>query len=193
MAEGEQAMLRGERVVLRPIQRADLPRLWELLEDLEVKVRRETGPVVPISLARYEARFDQEAATPASDQLWFAVESDGELIGEGGLYGIDHFNRRCELGIGLGRGFWGKGLGQDAVRTVVDYAFTHLNMNRVALEVLADDARAVGAYRKVGFVEEGRLRQQAWVRGRFEDDLLMAVLREGWESRGRGGFGGQEP
>jgi hypothetical protein len=74
-------MLRGERVVLRPIQRADLPRLSELLEDLEVKVLRETGPVVPISLARYEARFDQEAATPARDRVWFAVETDGELIG----------------------------------------------------------------------------------------------------------------
>jgi RimJ/RimL family protein N-acetyltransferase len=84
-------------------------------------------------------------------------------------------------------------LGQDAVRTLVDYAFTHLNMNRVALEVLADDARAVGAYRKAGFVEEGRLRQQAWVRGRFKDDLLMAVVREDWESRGRAGFGDQEP
>ena len=79
------------------------------------------------------------------------------------------------------------------MRTLVDYAFTHLNMNRVALEVLADDARAVGAYRKAGFVEEGRLRQQAWVRGRFKDDLLMAVVREDWESRGRAGFGDQEP
>ena len=74
-----------------------------------------------------------------------------------------------------------------------NYAFTHLNMNRVALQVLADDARAVGAYRKVGFVEEGRLRQQAWVRGRFEDELLMAVVRKDWESRGRGSFGDQEP
>jgi RimJ/RimL family protein N-acetyltransferase len=186
-------MLRGERAVLRPVQRADLPRLWELLEDLDVKVLSETGPVVPISLARSEARFDQEAATPPQDQTWFAVEADGELIGQGGLYGIDHFNRRCELGIALGRAFWGKGFGQDAVRTLVDYAFTHLNMNRVALQVLADDARAVGAYRKVGFVEEGRLRQHAWVRGRFEDELLMAVVREDWESRGGGGFGDREP
>jgi len=187
-------MLRGERVVLRPIQRADLPRLWELLEDLEVKVLSETGPVLPFSLARYEARFDQEAAEPPRDQTWFAVETDGELLGQGGLYGIDHFNRRCELGIALGQAFWGKGFGQDAVRALVDYAFTHLNMNRVALQVLADDARAVGAYRKVGFVEEGRLRQQAWVRGRFEDELLMAVVREDWESRGgKGRFGAQEP
>jgi RimJ/RimL family protein N-acetyltransferase len=161
------------------------------LEDLEVKVRSETGPVVPVSLARYEARFDQDAANPPTDQAWFAVEIDGGLIGQCGLYRIDHFNRRCEPGIALGRAFWGKGFGQSVVRTLVDYAFLHLNMNRVSLQVLADDARAVGAYRKVGFVEDGRLRQQAWVHGRFEDELLMSVLREDWESRGNGRFDGQ--
>jgi RimJ/RimL family protein N-acetyltransferase len=63
----------------------------------------------------------------------------------------------------------------------------------VALQVLADDARAVGAYRKVGFVEEGRLRQQAWVRGRLEDDLLMAVLREDWKPQEKGRVGAGEP
>jgi RimJ/RimL family protein N-acetyltransferase len=108
---------------------------------------------------------------------------DGELIGEAGLHRIDHFSRACELGIGIGREFWGKGFGQDAVRTLVDYAFEHLNMNRVGLYVLAEDPRAVGAYRKAGFVEEGRIRQHAWVRGRYEDELVMAILREDWTPR----------
>ena len=54
-------------------------------------------------------------------------------------------------------------------------------MNRVGLYVLAEDPRAVGAYRKAGFVEEGRIRQHAWVRGRYQDELVMAILREDWE------------
>jgi RimJ/RimL family protein N-acetyltransferase len=56
-------------------------------------------------------------------------------------------------------------------------------MNRVALQVLAEDPRAVGAYRKAGFVEEGRERQLGWVRGRYEDVLVMAILREEWKPR----------
>ena len=108
---------------------------------------------------------------------------DGELIGEAGLHRIDHFSRTCELGIGIGRAYWGNGFGQDAVRTLLDYAFEHLNMNRVGLYVLAEDPRAVGAYRKAGFVEEGRIRQHAWVRGRYEDELVMSVLREEWTPR----------
>lgn len=176
-------MLQGERVVLRQVQRLDLPRLWELLEDFEVAVLSDLGPVLPTSLATYEARFDAEAAEPARDRAWWVIEIRDELIGQCGLYRIDHFNRRCELGISIGREFWGKGFGQDAVRALVDYAFNHLNMNRVALQVLADDPRAVTAYRKAGFSEEGRLRQQAWVHGDFADELMMAVLREDWQRR----------
>ncbi len=177
-------MLNGERVLLRPIARQDLPEIWRLLEDLEVAVRSDAGPIHPVSLARYEARFDREAADPSKDEAWFVIEIDGRAIGQGGLYRIDHFNRRCELGIALGRVHWGKGFGQDAVRTLVGYAFEYLSMNRVSLQVLAEDPRAVGAYRKAGFVEEGRLRQQGWVRGRFHDELLMSILRDEWESTG---------
>ena len=67
---------------------------------------------------------------------------------------------------------------------MVDYAFEHLNMNRVTLYVLADDPRAVGAYHKVGFVEEGRLRHASWVKGRYEDEFVMAIVREEWTPRG---------
>ena len=174
-------MLNGERVLLRPIARQDLPEIWRLLEDFEVAVLWDAGPIHPVSLARYEAGFDREAADPSKDEVWFVIEADGRAIGRGGLYRIDHFNRRCELGIALGRDHWGKGFGQDAVRTLVDYAFDYLNMNRVALQVLAEDPRAVGAYRRAGFVEEGRLRQQGWVGGRFHDELLMSILRDDWE------------
>ena len=174
-------MLNGERVVLRPIQRGDLPRLWELISDFEVAVLGSSGPVVPRSLAQFEAGFDEDLTKDQKDRAYFAIDVDGELIGEAGLHRIDHFSRACELGIGIGREFWGKGFGQDAVRTLVGYAFEHLNMNRVGLYVLAEDPRAVGAYRKAGFVEEGRIRQHAWVRGGYEDELVMAILREDWE------------
>ncbi len=60
-------MLSGERVVLRPIQRSDLPRLWELLEEFEVTVLSEVGPIRPTSLAQYEVKFDEQAAHPTND------------------------------------------------------------------------------------------------------------------------------
>jgi RimJ/RimL family protein N-acetyltransferase len=180
--------LPGDRIVLRPTRREDLLRLWELLEDLEVVVLSMSGPVRPVSFDRYQAEYERSIAEPRSDLIRFVVEVDGEIVGQCQLHGVDHFNRRCDLGIELGREYWGKGYGQDAVRTLVEYAFTHLDMNRIGLQVLADDPRAVGAYARARFVEEGRLRLHALVEGTYRVELVMAILREEWR-----GTSGREP
>ena len=177
-------MLSGERVLLRPIEPADVPRLWALVHDLEVAVMSSSGPVVPTSLAEYATRFNEQTREPHPDWTPFAIEVEGEVIGACDLHHIHQFTRTCELGIELGRDYWGKGFGQDTVLTLLEYAFEHLNMNRVALYVLADDPRAVSAYRKVGFVEEGRLRHASWVKGQYEDEFVMAIVREEWTPRG---------
>jgi RimJ/RimL family protein N-acetyltransferase len=174
-------MLDGQHVRLRAIEREDLPRLHELLDDdLELMTRRSDEPPRPLTLAGLEQRFDETLEERDPTSMWFAAEVDDDLIGECGLQSIDHYRRSCQIGIALGREYWGKGLGQDAVRTLVDFAFRDLGMHRVGLEVLADDERAVGAYRKVGFVEEGRLRDHSWFEGGFHDALVMGILREDW-------------
>jgi len=55
-------MLTGDRVVLRSIEKADLPRLWELVGDFEVSVLSSPGPIGPLSLAEFEARYERKGA-----------------------------------------------------------------------------------------------------------------------------------
>ena len=173
-------MLEGKQVRLRAIEREDLPRLHELFaDDLELIARSEDAPPRPVSLAEREQRFDELLEEPDRTVMRFVIEVDGELIGECQLHFIDHYRGSCELGIALGREYWAKGFGQDAVRTLVHFAFRDLHLRKVGLEVLADDERAIGAYRKVGFVEEGRLRAHSWFEGEFHDALVMGILREG--------------
>ena len=169
--------------MLRPVERDDLKRLAELGKDLETAHRRSVRPPFPRSLAEDVERYEGEAADPPADAAWFAIEVDGVVVGDGGLYEIDHYHGRAELGIGLGREYWGKGYGQDAVRTLLGYAFRQLNLRKVSLEVLADDARAVRAYRKAGFRDEGRLEKHTWFEGDYRDSLLMASFRDRWPGR----------
>lgn len=173
-------MLEGKAVVLRPIQREDRERLYELVETIEVRALSSNTPPLPLSLEEIEARDRRWLEEPHDDAAWFAIDVDGEAVGICGLHAIEHFQQRAEVGIRIGKPYWGKGYGQDAVRTLVDYGFRHLNLRKISLRVLADDERAVGAYRRAGFVEEGRLRDHCWYDGARHDELVMAVLAEEW-------------
>jgi RimJ/RimL family protein N-acetyltransferase len=163
--------------VLRPIQATDRDRLYELVEDFEVRALASSDPPMPLSLEEVEARDARLLDERRSDNAWFSIDVDGELIGMCGLHSIEPYHQRAEVGIRIGKAYWSKGFGQDAVRTLVDYGFRHLNLVKISLRVLADDERAVGAYRKAGFEEEGRLRSHTWFDGGRRDELVMSVLR----------------
>lgn len=93
------------------------------------------------------------------------------------LLSIDWIFRTCDFGILIGdRNEQGKGAGEFATRTILEYAFTDLNLHRVQLSVLAGNERARSLYRKVGFAEEGRARQAAFKNGAYVDLIQMAIL-----------------
>jgi len=174
-------MLQGERVVLRPIQAWDRERLYELVETIEVRALASNDPPLPVSLEEIEARDRRWIEEHHTDSAWFAIDVDAETIGMCGLHMIEHYHQRATVGIRIGKPYRGRGHGQDAVRTLVEYGFSQLNLEKISLQVLADDERAVGAYRKAGFIEEGRLRDHTWYDGARRDELVMGVRREDWK------------
>lgn len=171
-------MLEGERVRLRALRPEDTERLWEFWADLDVSARASNQPPRPFTLEETKSFF-AELATK-DDLMRFAVEAESVIVGDCSLHDVDRHNRTCDVGIALGKPFWSKGYGREALRLLVDYAFKHHNLHRVGLEVLADDDRAVNCYRNVGFVEEGRLRQRDWANGEYHDVLVMGILAEEW-------------
>lgn len=174
-------MLQGERVTLRAVAREDLPRLRLFKNDLEVELAGGGHPPAPHPLEKLQADFDREIREPDRSKVEFAIEADGECMGICGLYGIDATARHCELGITIGdKECWGRGYGREAVGLLLDYAFRLRNFHRVWLEVHGENERAMRAYRACGFVEEGRMREHLWLAGRYVDNVLMGVMREGW-------------
>jgi RimJ/RimL family protein N-acetyltransferase len=169
--------LQGAKVVLRPVAREDVPLLhewehnhaeWPLVSDT---------PHLPTHVDDVLKRFDEgEVWKSDRDNVSFAVEAGGQLVGYVTLWGIDTFNRRAHLGIGFGPAARGKGYGSDACRTLLQYAFSHLGLHRVQVEVLSDNLAAVRAYEAAGFVVEGVMRESAWVEGAFVDETYMSAL-----------------
>jgi RimJ/RimL family protein N-acetyltransferase len=174
-------MLRSDRVTLRALEREDLDRLHELHNDLEVEALRREDPPRP------KTREEIRIALERGGEDWFGIEVDRALIGEAGLHTFDPTSRHCGLGIAIGdRAYWGRGYGRETVALLLEYAFRHHNLRRVWLSVLASNVRAVRSFAASGFVEEGRLREHAWLAGGYVDEVRMGLLRSEWES-GRGG------
>lgn len=167
-------MLSGERVVLRPLTDDDVEPLWRGKLDPVTWARTSDGPLLPTPLATTRAAFAEPRA--AGDAL-FAVDAGGVLVGQALLFGVDHLSRSAELGLWLLEEHRGRGLGRDALRVLAAYAFRSRNLRRLSLRTLASNAPALAVYRALGFVEEGRQREAAWVEGAYDDLVLMSLLR----------------
>ncbi len=171
----------GQKVYLRPLEREDAPRVtpWFNLPD----VRRTLLRHRPINLRSEEEFIDKAYQGEHDVMLGIELRSVEQLVGVTGLHAIDFKDRHAGFGIVVGEPEqWGKGYGTEATALIVGYAFDTLNLNRVWLHVYEDNERGIRAYRKVGFREEGRLRQHAYHDGRYWDTVTMGILREEWDA-----------
>jgi RimJ/RimL family protein N-acetyltransferase len=127
---------------------------------------------------------DLEKGYPSGYFYVIRTLAEDRLIGFLNLFGLSWMHGDTWLGIGLGeREYWGKGYGTDAVRVILRYAFTELNLRRVTLGVFAYNPRAIKSYEKAGFKVEGRLRQYIVREGQRNDMIVMGVVREEWLQR----------
>jgi RimJ/RimL family protein N-acetyltransferase len=173
----------GEKIRLRRPERTDLPRFAAWLDDPEV--RRHLALVYPMSVVLEEKWFEEQLkAEPALQALVIEAERVGgeaawNAVGVIGFHAIDWRSRAGELGLFIGeKTLWNAGYGTDATRTLVQWGFRELNLNRVFLRVFEDNAAAIRCYEKIGFRHEGRLRQDRFQDGRYLDTLVMGLLRD---------------
>ncbi len=94
------------------------------------------------------------------------------------LLNIDNINLCADLHIMIGKSEErGKEIGTFAVRAIVEHAFFDLNLRRIQLQVLEYNLLAFKLYKKIGFIEEGRLRKAIFKNGRYVDEIMMGLLR----------------
>ena len=173
-------MLKGEKVILRPMRREYLEKYGEYLNDVELQLLASEDPPMPMEPERLAARFEEHLKRPRAEFLWFAIEvQGGKFIGQCILHRFDQAARTCELGITIGdRDYHGRGYGRDAVALMVKYAFRLLNMRKVWLTTNGSNLRGQQAFAAAGFVEEARLRNHIWLDGRYDDLVYMSAFRE---------------
>ena len=174
------SLIQGRLVRLRAREPADSERAFAWINDREV---------ARFLILRYPQSLEEEQewlrATPRAGfhGVHLAIETlDGVHIGNIDLRNVQPENRTAELGVMVGdKRYWSRGYGSDAVRTLTRFAFRMMNLQRIHLQTYEYNHRAQSAFKKAGFVEEGRLRRHLFVDGRYWDVIIMGCLRDEFE------------
>jgi RimJ/RimL family protein N-acetyltransferase len=175
MGEARICMIEGRKIVLGPVETQDSELLFAWINDPQIVLLH--GPYRPIDAEthrRWMERLSEDSST-----VVFAIREAAErrLVGLVQLVGIHSVHRSAELRIRIGDpGDRGKGLGSEAVDLCCRFAFGDLGLNRVFLNVFADNAPAIAAYERAGFAYEGTQKKAAFIGGEWKDVVAMGRL-----------------
>jgi RimJ/RimL family protein N-acetyltransferase len=114
------------------------------------------------------------------------IEVDGKLIGTVSWYWVDKQTNWLCNGIAIyDSRYWSCGYGTDAFTLWTDYIFETMDVVRVGISTWSGNERMIRLAKKIGMIEEGRIRKARIVRGKYYDSVKMGILREEWEERKR--------
>lgn len=172
----KRATISGQAAVLRgpiPSDQTDRQRCGRDLDYLRGIGGDPSGVTGRLSDEEADAWYRELLADPYE----WVIQADGRAVGTIRLHQVRKADRSARLAIGIFDPGWrARGLGTEATRLLVDYAFGELGLHRVELKVLESNTRARRAYVKAGFVDEGIERDSAFVEGRFFSDVRMSIL-----------------
>ena len=167
----------GERVYLSPMNPEDSGIYAKWMNDFAVTGGLGVSDFANSELSELE--WVEDNLKKLNHQYAIVLKENDELIGNIGLESIQQINRHCDVGLFIGEEkHRGKGYGTEALKLAVRYAFDKLNMHSIHLNVFDFNVGAIKSYKKVGFREAGRLREEHFHDGKYCDKLIMDILRE---------------
>lgn len=178
--------------VLRPYVEADAAELTSVV----AANREHLAPWLPWA-ATYGHQDSVDFITKARARLEAEEAFEGavvlgdEIVGGAGFHAVDRLNRSTSIGYWLAAEAEGAGLMTATVRALLDHAFGPWQLHRVVIEAVVDNARSRAIPERLGFTEEGIARQAKWIRGRYEDAALYAMLAPDWRPAPRVAIGSE--
>ena len=169
----------GERVALGPLRRDLAAAYAQWMNQLEVRRGLDhLGIATPQSQEKWVEENIEKGAKRKPEAVEFTVydRSDATAVGTAGLFQIAHAYA-AEFGIAIGERR-GQGLGTEATRLVLDFAFHVLHLRNVLLETLEWNVAGLTAYERAGFRRVGVRRGAVMSRGRPTNVVLMDAVPE---------------
>jgi diamine N-acetyltransferase len=93
------------------------------------------------------------------------------------IYNIDYRNQKAEYGIFVNQEYQGRDIAYRASKILINYVFSNLNIRKIYLHVFSTNVPAIKLYKKLGFVEEGILKEEIYKNGKYRDLIRMAIFK----------------
>ena len=168
-------MVTGKKSCLSAVNQDSLSQLREWRNDPDM--RKYFREYREISDTMQNNWYNKITSDPNQVNFEIHDKDTNTLIGHCGLYYINWIARHAEFGIYIGHPHYkGGGYGSDALRILIQYGFTELNLNKIWCEVYSNN-QAVDIYRHIGFQDEGILREHYFSDGQYWDSLMLSILK----------------
>lgn len=176
--------LKTPRLILREIDpEMDLESVYALFADPNVALNTDTGPFTAIEEAGRLVSWFGEIFAQSRGMRWAITHRPdaAALIGTCGYNSWHRWNNCAEIGYDLAHRYWGKGIMTEALVAMIEFGFTEMGLNRIEADVTVGNDRSAALLQKLGFIEEGVLRQRGHWRGAYVDLRFFGLLRADWQ------------
>lgn len=178
-------VLETERLILRKLQPDDAPEVLALFSDDDVLRYHDLSPLRSLVEATNLIKRLTRRYQDFSGLRWAITLRNGDdrLIGTGGLNRITTHNALGVLGYDLMTTYWGQGYITEAVRAFVRFGFEEAGLNRIEAQTMLWNVASMRVLHKVGFTEEGILREWGYWKGAYHDLRMYSLLRREYEQQ----------
>ena len=173
--------LSTHRTDLRPLVLGDAEALFDVMANPSFMKYWSAPPWTRIDQAVEMIASDkQELAQGKHLRLAIIRKQDAGLIGTCSLFNLARQCRRAEIGYGIAPRFWRQGYMAEAVSALITWAFSDLQLHRLEADIDPRNKASAASLVKLGFVQEGLLRERWIVDGEVSDSALFGLLARDW-------------
>jgi len=178
--------LQTGRLRLRKLTMQDAHDIYHYSKDFEVARHVLWDAHRSIGESRAYLRFMLRKYRMGEPASWgIEYTATGEIIGTIGFMWIQNDNSSAEVGYSLSRDYWNKGIMTEALKAVIEYGFSFLNLNRIEAQHETTNPASGAVMRKCHMQKEGTLRSRLMNKGKFVDVDLYAILKKDFIELGR--------
>ncbi|NCA97767.1 MAG: N-acetyltransferase [Clostridia bacterium] len=171
----EKLPLNGPRLTLTAYNKEDLATLLPFFQDVSTLRYYLPTTVRPFNLEQLDLLLSDW--NDGQSNFVFAIRHEGQICGLVNLDGLDFPNSHAEIGIAITSKLQrGQGFASEALALLLDFAFGELNLQRIWCRIISGNDPSVRLFTRLGFVQEGVLRQHVRRSGEFRDMLVYGLL-----------------